>query len=170
MTIAAKTLRGTVNLAGTRPTPSDRELFKAAREAVRHADPMYSHFFVGAALRSRKATYTGANFENDSFGMTICAERAAVACAVDAEGDELKIEALAVYAEDRRNSKNGDELPANEAREAHTPSPCGACRQVIYQYGPRRGVDTHVVFPVGGVLRRFWMADLLPVPFVKKDG
>ena len=168
MAIAAKQLRSTVNLSGTRPTALDRELYEAAKKAALQADPMYSHFFVGAALRSReRGTYTGANFENDSFGMTICAERAAIARAVDAEGRKLKILAIAVYAEDRQEDNTCEELPADQARAAGTPSPCGACRQVIYQFGPRLGENTHVAFPVGGVLRRFLMTDLLPVPFVK---
>ena len=98
---------------------------------------------------------------------TICAERAAIARAVDAEGRELKIVAIAVYAENRHNDENGDELPADQAVPVATPSPCGACRQVIYQYGPRRDENTYVAFPVGGVLRRFLMTDLLPVAFVK---
>jgi homotetrameric cytidine deaminase len=153
LAIAADNLKPSLDLAGEEPTEPERVLFEAAKQAARHADPMHSHFFVGAALRSLNGTYTGANFENDSYGMTICAERAAIARAVDAEGHELQIDAIAVYAEDA------------EGTASRTPSPCGACRQVIYQYGPRRGVDTHVVFPVGGVLRRFRMVDLLAVPF-----
>jgi cytidine deaminase len=153
-------MKPTFDLAGEAPAADDLTLFEAARKAARHADPMHSHFFVGAALRSPNGTYTGANFENDSYGMTICAERAAIARAVDAEGHELTIEAIAVYAEDRRGiASDAEGVPAR------TPSPCGACRQVIYQYGPLRGVDTQVAFPVGGVLRRFRMVDLLAVPF-----
>ena len=161
-----KSPKPTFTLAGEEPTASDRALFEAAKQAARHADPMHSHFFVGAALRSKKRRrYTGAQFENDSYGMTICAERAAVARAVASEGDELEIVSIAVYAENRRDPKTGKELPAQKAKESRTPSPCGACRQVIYQYGPRLGRDTHVIFPVRGVLRRFRMVDLLAVPF-----
>jgi cytidine deaminase len=162
----AEHLKPTFDLPGEEPTAQDRALFEAAKQAARHADPMHSHFFVGAALRSKKRRrYTGANFENDSYGMTICAERAAIATAVAAEGHELEIVAIAVYAEHRRNPRTGKELLAAKAKESRTPSPCGACRQVIYQYGPRLGRDTHVIFPVRGVLRRFRMVDLLAVPF-----
>jgi cytidine deaminase len=154
LAIAAENLEPTFDLPGDQPAEQEHALFEEARRAARHADPMHSHFFVGAALISGKGErYTGANFENDSYGMTICAERAAIACAVAAEGHELEIVAIAVYAEDAGQ------------RAARTPSPCGACRQVIYQYGPRRGRDTSVIFPVGGDLRRFRMVDLLAVPF-----
>ena len=61
--------------------------------------------------------------ENASYGLTICAERAAICAAVAGEGERMKIAALAVL--------NGDDVPC---------APCGACRQVIYEFGPRARV------------------------------
>jgi cytidine deaminase len=132
----------------------ERKLFKAARKAARRADPMWSNFLVGAAVRSAEGKmYTGGNFENDSYGLTICAERAAIARGIAAEGSAFAAVAVAVFARPRSGSP------------ASTPSPCGACRQVVYQYGPRRDVETTVIFPVRGKPRAFRIRDLLPVPF-----
>jgi cytidine deaminase len=132
----------------------ERDLLKAATKAARRADPMWSNFLVGAAVRSAEGRmYTGGNFENDSYGMTICAERAAIASGIAAEGSAFAAVAIAVFARPRTGGP------------ASTPSPCGACRQVIYQYGPRRDVDTTVIFPVRGVPTAFRMRDLLPLPF-----
>jgi cytidine deaminase len=135
----------------------ESELFEAAKEASARSDPAWSKFRVGAALRSAgtDVIYTGGNFENDSYSLTICAERAAIARAISVEGPELRVLAIAVYGE----------KGVRPVKPAATPSPCGACRQVIWQYGPLWGVDTTVIFPVRGVPQAFRMVDLLPEPF-----
>jgi cytidine deaminase len=102
----------------------------------------YSHFAVGAALRAEDGTiYTGCNVENASYGLTICAERNAVAHAV-AEGAR-RFDAVAVVTE------NGV-------------TPCGACRQVLAEFGPEMTV---VVSDAAGNCTLYPMADLLPAAF-----
>lgn len=92
-------------------------LIKEAKKVRKNAYTPYSKFKVGAAVVcSSGKIYTGCNVENASFGLTICAERNAIASAV-ASG-EKKITAIAIVAD----------------TDILTP-PCGACRQVIYEFG-----------------------------------
>jgi len=87
---------------------------------MKHAHAPYSHFRVGAALRTRGGKiFSGCNVENASYGMTNCAERTAIFSAVTELGPGMEIEAIAVV--------NAQDAPC---------SPCGACRQVIYEFGP----------------------------------
>ena len=124
--------------------PADAQLYEKAREASNHAYAPYSRFRVGAAVRTaRGAVYTGCNVENASYGLTICAERSAVFAAVAAEGPDMQIRDIAVHA------------------EAHTPSPCGACRQVLAEFGR----DARVLFPMRGKITVATVEKLLPVPF-----
>ena len=96
-----------------------RRLVVAARRAARNAYAPYSRFRVGAAVLGRSGKiYAGCNVENASFGLTCCAERSAVFQAVAA--GERRIVAVAVYTPTRQP----------------TP-PCGACRQVLREFGPR---------------------------------
>jgi len=100
------------------PRPSPREcraLGRAARAARRRAYAPYSRFAVGAALRTTTGrVVTGVNVENASYPLTICAERAAAARAV-AEGCR-RFDLIAVVA---------DSKPLT--------TPCGACRQVLWE-------------------------------------
>ena len=99
-----------------------RRLAAAARRAARTAYAPYSRFRVGAAvLAGSGEIYAGANVENASYGLACCAERAAVFQAVAA--GERRIVAVAVHTPTR----------------SPTP-PCGACRQVINEFGPRAAV------------------------------
>ena len=119
----------------------DALLVKAA-EARKAAYVPYSRFPVGAALRSEDGTiYTGCNVENASYGLTICAERNAVAHAV-AEGAQ-QFDAIAVVTE------NGV-------------TPCGMCRQTLAEFGPTMTV---IVADAAGHRRIYNMADLLPAAF-----
>jgi len=92
---------------------------------MKNAYAPFSHFRVGAAmLTSKGKIFTGCNVENSSYGMTNCAERTAIFSAVAEDGPELEIYAVAVAA-------------ASEDDHGVPCSPCGACRQVIYEFGPR---------------------------------
>jgi len=103
------------------PKPTDaaiRRLEKAARSAAARAYAPYSHFPVGAAVIAGSGrVYAGCNVENASFGLCNCAERTAIFTAVAA--GESAIRAVAVY--------TPTPLPT---------APCGACRQVIHEFGP----------------------------------
>ena len=102
-----------------------QRLLRAARKVMKNAYAPFSHFRVGAAmLTSKGKIFTGCNVENSSYGMTNCAERTAIFSAVAEDGPELEIYAVAVAA-------------ASEDDHGAPCSPCGACRQVIYEFGPR---------------------------------
>ena len=99
-------------------------LMHLAKEASKKSYSPFSRFAVGAAVLTKSGKiYTGCNVENSSFGMTICAERCAIFKAVS-EG-EREIVAVAIY------SPNADDC-----------NPCGACRQVMYEFqDDEYGVD-----------------------------
>jgi cytidine deaminase len=121
-------------------------LLEAARKVLGRAYAPYSRFRVGAALLTEQGKlFSGANVENASYGLTLCAERAAVAAAVAAEGPGLKVRALAVV---------------SDAPGACPP--CGACRQVLQEFGDH---ETMVIFsgPEGLVQRP--LGELLPAGF-----
>src|SRR5262245_31019866 len=105
------------------------ELLEAARAASRSAYCPYSHFHVGAAVWAGGRVFAGANVENASFGLTICAERTAAFAAVLAGA--RRIEAVAVACVD-----------APEGSDRTGLMPCGACRQVLAEFA---GPDTPVV-------------------------
>ncbi len=103
----------------------------------------YSKFSVGAALLTKSGKiFTGCNVENISLGLTICAERGAVAAAI-AEGQKDFV-AIAVVTE--------SEAPA---------LPCGACRQVLAEFNP--GIEI-VASTTRGSVQEFNLSDLLPHP------
>jgi cytidine deaminase len=102
-----------------RPTPSQlRRLEKAAKVAAKAAYAPYSHFRVGAAvLTDSGRVFSGCNVENASYGLCNCAERTAIFTA--AAAGERGVRAVAVY-----------------TPTATATTPCGACRQVINEFGP----------------------------------
>lgn len=126
----------------------ERGLVRAAEEVGRRAYAPISGFTVGCAVLTESGrTYAGCNVENASHGMAICAERSAVAAAVAAEGPAVRIAIAAVHA------------------PTATCSPCGACRQVIAELGPR----STVVFRLGGRYVRRGIGELLPDAFALPD-
>ena len=120
-------------------------LLQSAREATKRAYAPYSNFKVGSALLTGdEKVFSGCNVENASYGLTNCAERTAIFSAVAEIGPRLVIRALAVV--------NDQEAPC---------SPCGACRQVIYQFGR----DATIVFFGPNGWRELAITDLLPEGF-----
>lgn len=119
-----------------------QQLIEAAKKVLQHAYAPYSGYKVGAAVQADGKIYTGVNVENASYGLTMCAERSAVFSAVS-QGPR-KIEAVAI------------------AVERGTPSPCGACRQVLREFG--RDFPVYLVAEDGSV-RDTTLAALLPDSF-----
>jgi cytidine deaminase len=128
------------------PEPADdaiEELVRAAHDARTRAYAPYSSFTVGAAVLAGGRVYTGANVENASYGLSICAER--VAATTAAAAGERSMEAVAVV------GSAGEPTP-----------PCGACRQFLSEFGP----DMVVVSETPEGRRARWtMAEVLPHAF-----
>jgi cytidine deaminase len=125
----------------------DREmLLQSAHDALRHAYAPYSGFKVGAAILTQdNKIFTGCNVENASYGLTICAERSAIFSAVaSSPGGKLGLRAVVVV--------NEKQVPC---------PPCGACRQVIAEFG----AETIVLFQSEQGYQELTIADLLPSSF-----
>lgn len=121
------------------------KLIDAARAARENAHAPFSNFKVGAALRSNSGKiFTGCNVENASYGLTICAERTAIFKAVS-EGERGGFDAIAVFT----------------AAEKLTP-PCGACRQIIWEFC---GDIPVILANLKGKAERERSLNLLPRPF-----
>ena len=119
-------------------------LVKAARRARRHAHARFSNFKVGAALETADGTIiTGCNIENATYGLTICAERVAMFKALS-EGHRT-FTRIAIVAD----------------TEAPTP-PCGACRQILWEFGGNLEVQLANRREKKGTHQ---LKDLLPLPF-----
>jgi cytidine deaminase len=130
-----------------RLTDAERDrLLAAATNAYKNAYARYSDFQVGAAiLLENGQTFAGCNVENASYGLTNCAERSAIFTAVSAlGGDQVKVRAVAVV--NRRG------VPC---------SPCGACRQVLAEFGP----EAEVFYLGESGIQRSTMRELLPDGF-----
>jgi cytidine deaminase len=120
------------------------KLIDAARRVRLNAHAPYSGFQVGAALETPAGVIiAGCNVENASYGLTICAERVAIVKAIsDGEREFVRI---AIVAD----------------TDAPTP-PCGACRQILWEFGGDLEIILANLTEVKGVYR---LADLLPLPF-----
>jgi len=119
-------------------------LMTAARNASTHAYCPYSHFAVGAAVQAVDGrVFSACNVENASYGLSICAERNAVFQAIAAGARDII--AVAVY------------TPTSEFT-----TPCGACRQVLWEFAANADV---VCGCDGSAHGRFTVASLLPHPF-----
>ena len=133
-------------------TPDDASmsnLLERARQAALHSYSPYSRFRVGAALQlSNGEIVTGTNVENVSYGLTLCAERAAVVSAVSQFGPAIRIQAVAV----------------TNLNQAASP-PCGACRQVLAEFVLP---DAPVVFPAADGTRTMPFSEVFPLAFEMK--
>lgn len=120
----------------------DSELLAAAREMTTRAYAPYSRYTVGAALRSKDGrVFTGCNVECAAYGMAMCAERTALCKAVSEGAREF--EAIAI-------ASNGS-----------APYPCGACRQMLYEFAP----NLRVLVTWGDQVRETTLNALLPEGF-----
>ena len=136
---------------------SDR-LVAAAIEAARMAYAPYSHFHVGAALELDDGSIvTGANFENASYGMTLCAETVAIAKA-NSDGQLRKIVAIAV-AGGPEATDGGASLGPDAI------SPCGRCRQIIKEVADLVDIDLPVHCAKDGGFVTYRLSELLPHGF-----
>jgi cytidine deaminase len=124
------------------------EVMDAAREAANRAYAPYSGFHVGAAIFTEGgALHAGCNVENASYGLAICAERNAAAAMALADPGDREIRAIAIASPD-----------------ASPCLPCGACRQVLREFGCKEVV---VEGPSG--LRRYPFEEMLPNSFGPED-
>jgi cytidine deaminase len=127
-----------------RDRPGEVDLINAARRAREFADAAYSKFKVGAALECADGTIvTGCNIENATYGLTICAERVAMFKALS-EGHRA-FTRIAIVAD----------------TDAPTP-PCGACRQILWEFGGNLEIRLANLTEEKGTHQ---LKDLLPLPF-----
>lgn len=125
---------------------SREELLQLARQTALRAHCPYSHFRVGAALVAGEQVFVGVNVEISSYGLTLCAERAALAAAVSAGAGPITQIAVAC-------------IDAPAAAPANERTPCGACRQWLADLAP------HAVIYIDGLPGQFTINDLLPYAF-----
>ena len=122
-----------------------KKLERSAVKVMKNAHAPYSKFRVGAAiLLTNGKIFSGCNVENASYGMTNCAERTAIFSAVAELGPKIVIRAVAV------TTDHG--VPC---------APCGACRQVIYEFGP----DATIFFQGTSGPKQAHITELLPEGF-----
>ena len=125
-----------------------RELVASAAAAREQALAPYSGFKVGAALETLDGRiYTGCNIENASYGLTVCAERVALWKALSEGVREFRQIAIVTNA-------------------AIITSPCGACRQLLWEYCGNILVQLH---SLRGIDQQYRLADLLPFPFDNRN-
>ncbi len=146
--------------ANTQDNAQDSALIAAARAAMAHAHAPYSRFAVGAALRLTDGTIvTGSNFENASYGLSLCAETVAIAAA-NAQGRLRDIVAIAVAGGPMDGGVDG-------AGGETVITPCGRCRQIIREARDMAGHEIAIVCvaPTGDAVMRHSIDSLLPHAF-----
>jgi cytidine deaminase len=125
-----------------------KDLLDLAKTAWKNAYAPYSKFHVGAALRTPNDNiYSGANIENASYGLTRCAEQSAIQAM--ASSGERNFTEIVVYTE--------DDPPA---------SPCGACRQILFEFG--KDATVYMVNHLSTV-KVFKVRELLPYGFELRE-
>jgi cytidine deaminase len=126
------------------------DLDERAKAAQQKAYAPYSKFRVGAAIRSSGQLFDGANIENASYSLTICAERVAMVAAVIADARDL--EEVVVYT---------DAWPPS--------SPCGACRQFLSEFAANTTKVKVTAINARGERRSWTLAELLPDSFSGRE-
>src|SRR5271163_2154616 len=127
------------------PADVQKKMLRSAVKAMKNAYAPYSKFRVGATvLLANGKIFSGCNVENASYGLSNCAERTAIFSAVAELGPKIEIRAVSVV--------NDHGVPC---------SPCGACRQVIYEFGP----DATIFFPGAKGPKEAHITELLPEGF-----
>ena len=122
------------------------QLMNEAKSTMEHSYSPYSHLRVGAAIRAEDGTiFTGANIENASYSLTVCAERVAIFNALS------------------KGHRSFTDLAIATSSGLPTP-PCGPCRQVLYEFNPEMRIHLE-----GDKKEEFRLKDLLPYPFVSKQ-
>jgi cytidine deaminase len=121
-------------------------LLSLARDAAQRAHCPYSHFRVGAAVVAGDQVYVGVNIEIASYGLTLCAERSAIAAAITAGATPITYVAVAC-------------IDAPENASLGERAPCGACRQWLADLAP-----TAIIY-IDGSAQTFHVPDLLPHAF-----
>jgi len=123
------------------------ELIGRAREVMRYAHAPYSKFHVGAALEAADGRiFVGTNVESASYGLTICAERMALGAAVAAGARKFTRIAVTTTVDP-------------------PPAPCGACRQLLAEFG----LDLEVIAAGPKSERRWTLGELLPAAFTRES-
>jgi cytidine deaminase len=125
----------------------DREsLLKNARKIAERAYAPFSSFRVGAIVVADDQLYGGVNVENSSYGLSLCAERAALAAAITAGAKDIKRIAISC-------------IDADATTDTAERMPCGACRQWLSELAPR------AIVSVDGTQGDFSVSELLKHPF-----
>ncbi|WP_420144716.1 cytidine deaminase [Sphingobium sp.] len=135
------------------------QLIAAARAAMANAHAPYSRFAVGAAVRLTDGTIiTGTNFENASYGLSLCAETVALA-SVNAQGRFADVSEIAVVG------------GAMDATDEALVTPCGRCRQIMNEAEQMAGrtLSIYCATPSGDRILDLKVADLLPHAFGPAD-
>lgn len=127
----------------------NRELVEIAKKTGENAYAPYSNFKVGAALLTKSGNvYKGCNVENSSYGLTICAERAAISNAVsNGEKEFIKMAIVGSFAEKQNESLL---------------TPCGACMQIMSEFNP--DLELILLNTVGKIIT-INLKELFPKPF-----
>ena len=143
---------------GAAMNEANEKLVQAAIAATHKAYAPYSNFHVGAALLLDNGDIvTGSNFENASYGMTLCAETVAIAKA-NSDGQMRRIVAIAV-AGGPRSTEGGAVIGADPI------TPCGRCRQVIKEVADEVAIDLPVYCAHASGYETHLLSELLPYGF-----
>jgi cytidine deaminase len=137
-------------------------LLKRARAAALHAYAPYSGFRVGAAVvvsgHGRSRVVTGANVENASFGLTLCAERAALAAALTSANGSMRSAAVP-WERPQITQIAVACIDAQQGTPTAQCTPCGACRQWLAELAP------DATYYLDGLPGAYHLDDLLPLAF-----